>query len=95
MALQRYATHTSHAPSRIQTHIPSTCPGHRSHQAAGALTHSATMTRTITHSVLHLSDLVSSDRRALASKLRGPGFKSQPAKVGGLVTIIMWGARPG
>ncbi len=39
--------------------------------------------------------LVSSVRRALASKLRGPGFKSQPGRVGGPVTIIMWGARPG
>ncbi len=41
------------------------------------------------------SGLVSLVRRALASKLRGPGFKSQPSTVGGLVTIIMWGARPG
>ncbi len=28
-------------------------------------------------------------------KLRGPGFKSRPGTVGGPVTIIMWGARPG
>ncbi len=42
-----------------------------------------------------ISGLVSSVRRALASKLRGPGFKSQPGTVGGPVTIIMWGARPG
>ncbi len=41
------------------------------------------------------SGLVSSVRRALASKLRGPGFKSQPGTVGSPVTIIMWGARPG
>ncbi len=34
-------------------------------------------------------------RRALAAKLRGPGFKSRPGTVGGPVTIIMWGARPG
>ncbi len=38
---------------------------------------------------------VSSVRRALASELRGPGFKSQPGTVGCPVTIIMWGARPG
>ncbi len=30
-----------------------------------------------------VSGLVSSVRRALASKLRGPGFKSQPGTVGG------------
>ncbi len=30
-----------------------------------------------------------------ASKLRGPEFKSWPGTVGGPVTIIMWGARPG
>ncbi len=42
-----------------------------------------------------LSGLVGSFRRALASKLRGPGFKSRPGTVGGPVTIIMWGARPG
>ncbi len=41
------------------------------------------------------SGFVSSVRRALASKLRGPGFKSRPGTVGGPVTIIMWGARPG
>ncbi len=39
--------------------------------------------------------LVSSVRRALASKLRGPGFKSRLGTVGGPVTIIMWGAQPG
>ncbi len=39
--------------------------------------------------------LVSSVRRALASKLRDPGFKSRPGTVGGPVTIIMWSARPG
>ncbi len=39
--------------------------------------------------------LVSSVRRALASKLRGLGFKSRPGTVGGPVTIIMWGAWPG
>ncbi len=33
----------------------------------------------------------SSVSKALASKLRGPGFKSRPGTV---VTIIMWGARP-
>ncbi len=43
---------------------------------------------------VYKSGLVSSVRRALASKLRGPGFKSQPGTVGGPVTIIMWGARP-
>ncbi len=42
-----------------------------------------------------LSGLISSVRRALASKLRGPGFKSQPGTVGGPATIIMWGARLG
>ncbi len=41
-----------------------------------------------------LCGLVSSVRRALASKLRGPGFKSWPGTVGGQVTIIMLGARP-
>ncbi len=41
------------------------------------------------------SDLVSSVRRALASKLRGPGFNSRPGTVGGPATIIMWGVRPG
>ncbi len=39
--------------------------------------------------------LVSSVGRALASKLRGPGFKSRPGTMGCQVTIIMWGARPG
>ncbi len=33
--------------------------------------------------------LVSSVRRALASKLRGPGFKSRPGIVGGPVTITI------
>ncbi len=42
-----------------------------------------------------LSGLVSSVGRALASKLRGPGFKSRPGTAVGPVTIIMWGARPG
>ncbi len=48
------------------------------------------------HSVVHLtlniskSGLVISISRGLSSKLRGPGFKSQPGIVGGLVTIIMW-----
>ncbi len=37
---------TSHAPSGIRTHHPNTCPGQGSHQTAGTLTHSATMTRT-------------------------------------------------
>ncbi len=44
---------------------------------------------------IYMSGLVSSVRRALASKLRGPGFKLRPCTVGGPVTIIMWGARPG
>ncbi len=39
--------------------------------------------------------LISTVRRALSSKLRGPGFKSWPGTVGGPVTIIMWGAWPG
>ncbi len=39
--------------------------------------------------IVSISDLVSSVRRALASMLRGPGFKSQPGRVGGPVTIIM------
>ncbi len=47
------------------------------------------------HLWLLLSGLVSSVRRALASKLRGPGFKSRSGTTGGPVTIIMWGARPG
>ncbi len=42
-----------------------------------------------------LSGLVSSVRRAHASKPRGLGFKSRPGTVVGPVTIIMWGARPG
>ncbi len=41
------------------------------------------------------SGLVSTVRRALASKLRSPGFKSRPGTVGGPVTILMWGAWPG
>ncbi len=44
---------------------------------------------------IDLSGLVSSIRRALASKLRGPGFKSRPDTVSGPVTIIMCGARTG
>ncbi len=40
------------------------------------------------------SGLVSSVRRALASKLRGPGFNSWPCTVGGPDTIKMWCARP-
>ncbi len=40
------------------------------------------------------SVLISSVRRALASNLRGPRFKSLPGTVGGPV-IIMWCARPG
>ncbi len=40
-----------------------------------------------------ITGLASSVRRALSSKLRGPGFKSQPGTVGGPVTIIMWGVR--
>ncbi len=42
-----------------------------------------------------LSGFISSVSWALSSKLRSPGFKSWPGTVGGLVTIIMWGARPG
>ncbi len=42
-----------------------------------------------------IRSVASSVRRALASKLRGPGFKSWPGAVGGPVTIIMRGARPG
>ncbi len=38
--------------------------------------------------------LVSSVMRALASKLRGSGFKYWPGTVDGPVTIIMWGAPP-
>ncbi len=41
------------------------------------------------------SGLISSVRRVLSSKLRGPVFKFWPGIVGGPVTIIMWGARPG
>ncbi len=41
------------------------------------------------------TQVISSVRRALASKLIGLGFKSQPGTVVGPVTIIMWGARPG
>ncbi len=39
------------------------------------------------HQLKSLSGLFSSVRRALASKLRGPGFKSLPGTVGGSVTI--------
>ncbi len=42
-----------------------------------------------------MSDHMSSVRKALSSKLRGPGFQSRIGTVDGLVTIIMWGARPG
>ncbi len=41
-----------------------------------------------------VSGIVCSVRRSLSSKLRGPGFKSLPDTVGGIVTIIMWGAWP-
>ncbi len=41
---------------------------------------------------VNLSGLVSSVRRALASKLRGPWFKLLPGRV---VAIIMCGAPPG
>ncbi len=44
--------------------------------------------------ILLQSGLISSVGRVLASKLRGPGFKSRPGTVGGPVTIIIWGARP-
>ncbi len=47
------------------------------------------------HSVCPLSGLFHSIGRALVSRLRGPGFKSQPYTVGGLVIIIIWGAQPG
>ncbi len=55
--------------------------------------HNALLFGVIRH--IFLSGLVSSVRRALTSKLRGPGFNSRPGTVGGPVTIIMWGARPG
>ncbi len=45
--------------------------------------------------VLHMSGLMSSVRRALASKRRGTGFKPYQtqwvASGCGLVTVIMWG----
>ncbi len=47
------------------------------------------------YNICYLSGLISSVKRALASKLRGPGFKSRSGRVGGPVTMIMWGARPG
>ncbi len=47
------------------------------------------------HTKYDISGLLSSVRRALVSKLRGPGFKSRPGTVGGPVTIMMWGARLG
>ncbi len=37
------------------------------------------------------SGLVSTGRRALSGKLRGPVFTSRPCTVGGPVTIIMSG----
>ncbi len=37
------------------------------------------------------SGLVSSVRIAIVFKMRGPGFKSQLGKVGGLFNQIMWG----
>ncbi len=42
-----------------------------------------------------VSDLISSIRRSLNSKLIGPGVKPWPGTMGGLVTIIMWYAWPG
>ncbi len=41
------------------------------------------------------SRLFSSVRRALSSKLRGPGFKSQPGSPNGPVTIIICVAQSG
>ncbi len=41
--------------------------------------------------LLNITGLISSVRRPLASKLRGPGLKSRPGTVGGPITIIMWG----
>ncbi len=38
--------------------------------------------------IVSMSGLVSSVRRALASMLRGPGFKSRSGRVGGPVTMI-------
>ncbi len=55
-------------------------------------THSCTHARTHARTLFYLQDtvcLISSVRRALASKLRGPGFKSRPGTVGGTLTIIM------
>ncbi len=49
----------------------------------------------VEHYICIIAGLVSSVRRALASKLRGPGFNSRPGTVGGPATIIMWGAQPG
>ncbi len=39
--------------------------------------------------IVSMSGLVSSVRKALASMLKGPGFKFQPGRVGGPVTIII------
>ncbi len=44
---------------------------------------------------MYMFGLDSSVRRALVSKLRGPGFQSWPGTVGGQAIIKMWGARPG
>ncbi len=45
--------------------------------------------------IISKSGLVNLIRRAPSSKLRGPGFKSQPGTVGNLITIIMSDALPG
>ncbi len=45
--------------------------------------------------IVCISGLVSSVRRTHASKLKGPGFKSQPGTVGDPFTIIMLDALPG
>ncbi len=47
------------------------------------------MSKIIILSPINLTGILSSGRRVLSSKLRGPGFKSWPCKVGGQVTIIM------
>ncbi len=67
----------------------------KTHAHSYTLMHTCTHTCTHTYYMQDTVGLISSVRRALASKLRGLGFKSQPGTVGGPLTIIMWGARPG
>ncbi len=62
------------------------------HKNSIIVLHSSLLNKVMSHLSLQLHiSLICSH----ASKLRGPGFKSRPDTVGGPVTIIMLGARPG